>query len=104
MALSLEEVRRAAALSRLRLSPAEEELYAGQLGRVVAHIDHLSEFEALAEEPDPPPGAEAADVPQPDPRGELFLDNAPEVRGPFFAVPRMQAGQGEAAETDPTDA
>ncbi len=33
MALSLEEVRRAAALARLRLSPAEEELYAGQLAR-----------------------------------------------------------------------
>ncbi len=103
MALSLEEVRRAAALARLRLSPAEEELYAGQLARIVAHIDHLREFETLAEEPGPRSPGEAADVPQPDPRGELFLDNAPEVRGPFFAVPRMQAG-GAAADTDPPDA
>ena len=104
MALSLEEVRRAAALARLRLSPAEEELYAGQLARIVAHIDHLREFETLPEEPGPRSDSEAADVPQPDPRGELFLDNAPEVRGPFFAVPRMQAGGGGAADADPPDA
>ncbi|MEO8197025.1 MAG: Asp-tRNA(Asn)/Glu-tRNA(Gln) amidotransferase subunit GatC [Thermoanaerobaculia bacterium] len=103
MALSLEEVRRTAALSRLRLTPAEEELYAGQLGRIVAHIDHLREFETSTEEPDPPAGGEAADEPQPDPRGELFLENAPEVRGPFFAVPRMQAGGVGAADTDPVD-
>ena len=104
MALSLEEVRRAAALARLRLSPVEEELYAGQLARIVAHIDHLREFETLAEEPGPRSPGEAADVPHPDPRGELFLDNAPEVRGPYFAVPRMQAGGGAAADTDPPDA
>lgn len=104
MALSLEEVRRAAALSQLRLTPAEEELFAGQLGRIVAHIDHLREFETVVEEPDPGSGVEAADEPQPDPRGELFLDNAPEVRGPFFAVPRMLAGGGGPAGTDPQDA
>ncbi len=102
MALSLEEVRRAAALARLRLTADEEALFASQLGRVVAHIDHLREFEALAEAPDPASGVEADDEARPDPRSELFLDNAPDTRGQFFAVPRMQAGGGAAA-TDPVD-
>ena len=102
MALSLEEVRRAAALSRLRLTAAEEELFAGQLGRIVDHIDHLREFETVTREPDPASGVEAADDPQPDPRSELFLDNAPDSRAPFFAVPRMLAGGGTSG-TDPAD-
>ena len=102
MTLSLEEVRRAAALSRLRLTAEEEGLFAAQLGRIVAHIDHLREFASLTADSDPAPGLEADDDPRPDPRGELFLANAPEVRGPFYAVPRMLAGGG-AAETDGPD-
>lgn len=102
MSLSLAEVRRAAALSRLRLTSGEEVLFAEQLGRIVDHIDHLREFETLAEEPDPASGVEADDEPQPDPRGELWLENAPEVRGPFFAVPRMRAA-GDAAGTEAPD-
>jgi aspartyl-tRNA(Asn)/glutamyl-tRNA(Gln) amidotransferase subunit C len=94
MSLSLDQVRRAAALSRLRLTAEEEVLFAAQLGRIVDHIDHLSEFASLETGADPSSGAEASDEPQPDTRSELFLANAPEVRGPFFAVPRMQAGGG----------
>lgn len=101
MSLSLAEVRQAAALSRLRLTADEERLFVEQLGRVVAHIDHLREFETMPEEVDPAAGIEAADEPRPDPRSELFLENAPEVRGPFFAVPRMTAGGS--AGTDPLD-
>jgi aspartyl-tRNA(Asn)/glutamyl-tRNA(Gln) amidotransferase subunit C len=104
MALSLEEVRRAAALSRLKLTAAEEELFAGQLGRIVDHIDHLREFQAAAEEIDPESGVEAGDEPQPDPRSELFLDSAPDSRAPFFAVPRMLAGSGRAGGEGPGNA
>lgn len=103
MALSLEEVRRAAALAKLRLTSAEEVLYAEQLGRIVAHIDHLREFETLAAELDPASGVEALDEPQVDLSGPLFFENAPEVRGPFFAVPRMQAGTSSSGK-DPLDA
>ena len=102
MSLSLEEVRRAATLACLRLTAEEESLFVGQLGRIVAHIDHLREFESLAEEPGPASGGEAPDEPSPDGRSELFLGNAPETRGPFFAVPRMRAG-GAPAGTDPLD-
>lgn len=103
MSLSLEQVRRAAALSRLRLTAAEEELFAEQLGRVVAHIDHLREFATMEEVSDPASGVEALDEPQPDPRGELFLENAPDVRGRFFAVPRMLAGSGGSSAPDRLD-
>ncbi len=102
MALSLEDVRRAAALSRLRLTADEELLFVEQLGRIVAHIDQLREFEESPEEPDAAGGVEAADQPHPDARGELFLENAPEVRGPFFAVARMRAGSPEAASGSPS--
>jgi len=97
MSLSLEEVRRAAALSRLQLTAEEEALFAEQLGRIVSYIDQLRHFETVAEELDPGSGIEAADEPQPDSRRELLLDKAPEVRGPFFVVPRMRAGAGKSA-------
>jgi aspartyl-tRNA(Asn)/glutamyl-tRNA(Gln) amidotransferase subunit C len=100
MALSLEEVRRAATLSRLKLTAAEEELFGVQLGRIVDYIDHLKEFESAADDPDPTSGVEEADEPRPDPRSELFLDAAPDTRAPFFAVPRMSAGGGTEAVDD----
>ncbi len=103
MSLSLVEVRQAAALSRLRLTAEEETLFAEQLSRIVSHIDRLQEFETLAEVVDPTSGVEAPDTPHSDSRGELFLANAPEVRGPFFAVPRMKAGAGSPAASDPLD-
>ena len=94
MSLSLEEVRQAATLSRLRLTVEEEVQFAEQLGRIVAYIDQLRGFETSPEAPDPGSGVEAPDEPQPDPRGELFLENAPETRGPFYVVQRMRAGGG----------
>src|SRR4029079_2047617 len=65
MALTLEEVRRIAALARLRLSPEEELRFVSQLGKIVDYIDHLAEY------PSAPPAvgdalsAEAADATQP---------------------------------------
>jgi aspartyl-tRNA(Asn)/glutamyl-tRNA(Gln) amidotransferase subunit C len=103
MSLSLEEVRRAAALSRLRLTAEEEALFAGQLGKVVDYIDQLREFEALPAAATADAGREAPDDPRPDPRGELFADNAPETRGPFYVVPRMRAGGGVPAGAEPAD-
>ncbi len=104
MSLSLEEVRRAAALARLRLTAEEEALFAEQLAKVVAYIDQLRTFETLPEAPDPDTGVEAADEPRPDPRAELFLENAPAVRGPFFVVPWMRAGGGRSTAGGSADA
>lgn len=94
MSLSLEEVRRAAALSKLRLTAAEEEAFAAQLGRVVEYIDQLKSFASAPGDSALGAGVEQEDVPHPDSRSELFLANAPEARSPFFSVPRMLAGGG----------
>jgi len=104
MSLSLEEVRQAAALARLRLTAEEEALFAEQLAKVVAYIDQLRGFETSPEAPDPGSGVEAPDEPQPDPRGELFLANAPEIRGSFYVVPRMRAGGGRLPGSGSADA
>ena len=45
MALSRAEVRRIATLARLDLTPAEEELFVDQLGKIVDYFDQLRGFE-----------------------------------------------------------
>jgi aspartyl-tRNA(Asn)/glutamyl-tRNA(Gln) amidotransferase subunit C len=92
MALTPEEVRRVAALARLELTAAEEELFAHQLSRVLVEIDQLDRFEAVED------GAEAlerllpADDPVPGLAPELVLANAPATYGAFVVVPRVLEG------------
>lgn len=92
MALTPEEVRRVAALARLQLTAAEEELFAHQLSRVLDEIDRLDRFEAV----DDSAGAVERAWPADDPaRGldpGLVLANAPATWGPFVAVPRVLEG------------
>jgi aspartyl-tRNA(Asn)/glutamyl-tRNA(Gln) amidotransferase subunit C len=51
MSLSLEEVRRIAALARLRLTPDEEERFAGQLSAILDHIEQLKALDVSGVEP-----------------------------------------------------
>jgi aspartyl-tRNA(Asn)/glutamyl-tRNA(Gln) amidotransferase subunit C len=95
MALTLDEVRRIAALARLKLSVAEEQLFAGQLSAILDHVRDLealdvagvppmthalAEGEAVALRPD-------ALVPGLSP--EEALANAPAREGTCFKVPRI---------------
>jgi aspartyl-tRNA(Asn)/glutamyl-tRNA(Gln) amidotransferase subunit C len=95
MPLSLDEVRRVAALARLKLSAAEEQLFAGQLSAILDHVralealdvtgvppmtHALAEGEAVALRPD-------ALVPGLSP--EQALANAPAREGTCFKVPRI---------------
>jgi aspartyl-tRNA(Asn)/glutamyl-tRNA(Gln) amidotransferase subunit C len=95
MPLSLDEVRRVAALARLKLSAEEEQLFAGQLSAILDHVralealdvsgvppmtHALAEGEALALRPD-------ALVPGLSP--EQALANAPAREGTCFKVPRI---------------
>jgi aspartyl-tRNA(Asn)/glutamyl-tRNA(Gln) amidotransferase subunit C len=95
MPLSLDEVRRVAALARLKLSAEEEQLFAGQLSAILDHVralealdvtgvppmtHALSEGEAVALRPD-------ALVPGLSP--EQALANAPAREGTCFKVPRI---------------
>lgn len=90
MALTIEEVRKIAALARLRFTPEEEAVFVGQLGKIVDYIDQLQSFESA-------PGVEAAqgaeeseDVPRDCIPREQFLANAPAAMDGFLLVPEVK--------------
>ena len=95
MALSLEEVRRIAALARLRLSPDEERTFAVQLSAILGYVEQLKELDVSAVEPmtHALAAGEAAPL-RPDalqaslPPDEA-LANAPAREGTCFKVPRI---------------
>ncbi len=94
MALTLEEVRRIAALARLRLSADEELRFVSQLGKIVDYIDHLAEY------PSSPPAdagavsAEAVDRSAPCLPRAFVLANAPETFDAFVVVPQVKTDDG----------
>jgi aspartyl-tRNA(Asn)/glutamyl-tRNA(Gln) amidotransferase subunit C len=90
MALTLEEVRKIATLARLRFTPEEEAVLAGQLGKIVDYIDQLQRFETLLEEEIVLEAREAEDVAHEClPRGD-FLANAPASLDGFLLVPGVK--------------
>jgi aspartyl-tRNA(Asn)/glutamyl-tRNA(Gln) amidotransferase subunit C len=94
VALSLEEVRRIAALARLRLSPEEEETFAVQLSAILGYVEQLGELDVSGVEPMTHALAGEAPALRPDavaeslPPGEA-LANAPAREGNCFRVPRI---------------
>ena len=95
MPLSLEEVRRIAALARLRLSPEEEERFAGQLSAILDHVRLLAELDVSEVEPmthalaagESP--ALRADAERPSLSAAEAVAAAPERAGTHFKVPRV---------------
>jgi aspartyl-tRNA(Asn)/glutamyl-tRNA(Gln) amidotransferase subunit C len=94
MALSLEEVRRIAALARLRLLPHEEARLAGELSAILDYVRLLEELDvsgvepmthALASAETPFRGDEVRLGLSP----EEALSNAPARDGTCFQVPRI---------------
>ena len=51
MSLSLDEVRRIASLARLKLSPEEEQRFAGQLSAILDHVEALKALDVSGVEP-----------------------------------------------------
>ncbi len=94
MALTTDNVRKIATLARLRLSPEEEILFAGQLGAIVEYIDQLQQYAPVAAEAASLPpgelGAEAADEIRPCLPREQFLANAPAFLDGFLLVPEIK--------------
>jgi aspartyl-tRNA(Asn)/glutamyl-tRNA(Gln) amidotransferase subunit C len=95
VALSLEEVRRIAALARLRLSPEEERTFAEQLSAILAHVEQLKELDVSGVEPmthalaaGEVPALRADEVEPSLAPGEAIA-NAPARQGTFFEVPRI---------------
>jgi aspartyl-tRNA(Asn)/glutamyl-tRNA(Gln) amidotransferase subunit C len=98
MALTTDSVRKIATLARLHLSPEEEVLFAGQLGKIVDYIDQLQEY-APGEEISAPSlsplearreAREAMDEVHPCLPRELFLANAPAALDGFLLVPEVK--------------
>lgn len=104
MAVTPEEVRRLAALARLRLDDGEVAALAGDLDAVLEHVRALG----LADGPDAPPPA-AADPGAPPLRSDAFgadlLHRTPDMLAPawqdgFFVVPRLPALDADARRPD----
>jgi aspartyl-tRNA(Asn)/glutamyl-tRNA(Gln) amidotransferase subunit C len=95
VSLTLDEVRRIARLARLRLSPEEEALFAGQLSAILDHVAELSALDVSGVEPmthalaagEPPPLR--ADEPHRSLTPDEALANAPARAGTAFRVPRI---------------
>lgn len=97
MALTHEDVRKIAALARLRFTPEEEERFTGQLGKIVDYIDQLQAYEGVVEESGASAGVrEAEDRPHECLPREIFLANAPESMDAFLLVPEVKGGGGDA--------
>ncbi len=90
MALTIEEVRKIAALARLRFTPEEEAVFVGQLGKIVDYIDQLQSYESGSGEEAAQGAPEAEDrVWECLPR-EQFLANAPAAMDGFLLVPEVK--------------
>ena len=94
MSLSLEEVRRIAALARLALSPEEEQRFAGQLSAILGYMEELRGLDvsgippmthALAGEA----AAVREDEVRPGLSAEVAVEQAPARVGTAFKVPRI---------------
>ncbi|HET9226468.1 MAG TPA: Asp-tRNA(Asn)/Glu-tRNA(Gln) amidotransferase subunit GatC [Thermoanaerobaculia bacterium] len=95
MALTIEEVRKIAALARLRFTPEEEAVFVGQLGKIVDYIDQLQQYETGTEEETVAGAPEAEDVPRACLPREQFLANAPAAMDGFLLVPEIKGSSDE---------
>jgi aspartyl-tRNA(Asn)/glutamyl-tRNA(Gln) amidotransferase subunit C len=99
MAITPEEVRRVAALARLRLDDAEAVAMAGELGAILEHVRVLQRADGRDEVPG---GAEERTLPlRADAYGADLLHRSPDMIAPawedgFFVVPRLPALDADA--------
>jgi aspartyl-tRNA(Asn)/glutamyl-tRNA(Gln) amidotransferase subunit C len=103
MKISKEDVLRVAQLAHLELSPAEVELYRGQLDEILNYIAKLEQLDVTQVEPlsqvlpmagagnaATAPGVELRDdVVGPCDVADAVLGQAPDAAKPFFRVPKV---------------
>ena len=93
MKITREEVQRVAALSRLQLSPQEEELLTGQLDRILQYMEKLNQLDTAKVEP-LAHAVEIVNAFREDrvahaSSAETLLANAPAKEKNFFKVPKI---------------
>jgi aspartyl-tRNA(Asn)/glutamyl-tRNA(Gln) amidotransferase subunit C len=93
MAITREEVRRVAALARLRLEPADEERLTADLDHILEAFARLSTLDTSAVEPTAHVEVDRAafrdDAANNPPATDALLANAPARDGRFFRVPKI---------------
>jgi len=91
--LPIEDVRQVALLARLALTPADEEMFARQLGQILGYVKRLQSLDLTGVTPMshavPLAAPERPDVVQPSLSREDALRNAPQRVGEGIAVPKI---------------
>jgi len=94
--LTLDEVRRVAALSRLALNEEQLEAARAQMGAVLGHMNTLRQLDLANVEPMAYPSDIANRMDDDTPRAGLptsaLMDMAPDKAPPFVKVPKVIAG------------
>ena len=93
MAVTIDDVKRVAALARLDLSRRQEERLTAELGRILAYMEKLDELDTEGVEPTshatPVAGVLRRDEAVPFEGLTELLDQAPDMRQGCFRVPRI---------------
>ena len=93
MRMTVTEVEYVARLARLELTPAEKELFAGQMGAILGYVEKLKGLDTEGIIPTshavPMENSFREDVVFSSIGLEKALSNAPERAGSFFAVPKV---------------
>ena len=93
MAVTLDDVRRVAALARLQFSPGDEERLTGELNRILQYMEKLNGLDTEGVEPAthvvPIANAFRDDTPEEFAYVEDLLAQAPDMEERYFKVPRI---------------
>jgi aspartyl-tRNA(Asn)/glutamyl-tRNA(Gln) amidotransferase subunit C len=93
VALAREEVRRIAALARLRLTPKEEDRLTEQLDNILTYMEKLNRLDTTNVDPFTHAvnvsNRFREDIVTNEPNAEALLANAPERYTTFFKVPKI---------------
>jgi aspartyl-tRNA(Asn)/glutamyl-tRNA(Gln) amidotransferase subunit C len=105
MSLTIEEVRHIADLARLRLTPEEEQRFAGQLSAILDYAERLRSVDTGAIPPTasvlPLHAPLRPDNPRQSPASAAILHNAPASQDGMFRIPAVFDQDGEAPQRPP---
>ena len=91
--ITIKDVEHVAKLARLELTEDEKVMFTGQLGDVLAHVERMNEVDTTGVEPMNHPidfsNVMREDVKIYENTREELMQNAPDVEGEFFKVPRI---------------
>ena len=91
--ITIKDVEHVARLARLELTQEEKEMYTHQLSDVLAHVEKMNEVNTEGVEPMNHPidfsNVMREDVKIYENTKEELMQNAPDVEGEFFKVPRI---------------